>query len=401
MKLPFEILNPAGLWMLGALVPLVVLYILKIKRQRLRVPSTWLWAAAQRDLLAKSPFKRLTPQIPLFLQILAIILLALALSRPATRSDAIAGDHLALVIDTSASMSALDESGKKRIEIARQAAADVVDALGPGNDAMVLDAGLDARIASPLERDRRRLKAAINLLDANHVEGDLGAAVALAVDRLRQLGGQSRVVVFTDGALANPDSLNSVGMPLEVVQVGSHIENAAIVRVDVRSGRDPSLDIEQVQTFAMLANYGTRPREVFVTLREQNASDVLSSRKVMLKPGERSPVVLSFQPTPGDIGQGLIVEISPHDAMPVDDIAYGRVPPGARIPVVFATAGKGSPWLKRAFQSDPHIELLAASASSIESVGVPAGALLVIDGACPKVLPPATCSSSTHRKASA
>ena len=388
MKLPFEILNPAGLWMLGALVPLVVLYILKIKRQRLRVPSTWLWAAAQRDLLAKSPFKRLTPQIPLFLQILAIILLALALSRPATRSDAIAGDHLALVIDTSASMSALDESGKKRIEIARQAAADIVDALGPGSDAMVLDAGLDARIASPLERDRRRLKAAINLLDANHVEGDLGAAVALAVDRLRQLGGQSRVVVFTDGALANPDSLTSVGMPLEVVQIGSHIENAAIVRVDVRSGRDPSLDIEQVQAFAMLANYGTRPREVFVTLREQGASDVLSSRKVMLKPGERSPVVLSFQPTPGDIGQGLIVEISPHDAMPVDDVAYGRVPPGARIPVVFATAGKGSPWLKRAFQSDPHIELLAASASNIESVGVPPGALLVIDGACPSVLPP-------------
>lgn len=273
MKLPFEILNPAGLWMLTALVPLVVLYILKIKRQRLRVPSTWLWAAAQRDLLAKSPFKRLTPQIPLFLQILAIILLALALSRPATRSDAIAGDHLALVIDTSASMSALDESGERRIDIAREAAVDVVKSLGPGSDAMVLEAGHDARIASPLERDRRRLEAAIGLLDAHDVEGDLGAAVALASDRLRQLGGQSRIVVFTDGALAHPDALASVSMPIEVVRVGSPIDNAGIVRVDVRSGRDPSLDIEQVQTFVMLANYGTRPREVFATLREKNASD--------------------------------------------------------------------------------------------------------------------------------
>lgn len=388
MKLPFEILNPAGLWMLGALVPLIVLYILKIKRQRLRVPSTWLWAAAQRDLLAKSPFKRLIPQIPLFLQILAIILLALALSRPATRSDAIAGDHLALVIDTSASMSALDESGKRRIEVAREAAGDVVDALGPGADAMVLEAGRDARIASPLERDRRRLKAAIDLLDATDVEGDLGAAVALAVDRLRQLGGQSRVVVFTDGALAKPESLRSVGMPLEVVRVGSPIDNVGIVRVDVRSGRDPSLDIEQVQTFAMLANFGLRPREVFVTLRQKNASDVLASRKVLLKPGERSPVVLSFQPTSGDIGQGLIVELSPHDSMPVDDIAYGRVPPGAAIPVVFAAAGTRSPWLERAFQSDPHVDLLESKSGDIESVGVPAGALLVIDAACPKVLPP-------------
>ena len=64
MKLPFEILNPAGLWMLTALVPLVVLYILKIKRQRLRVPSTWLWAAAQRDLLAKSPVQASDPADP-------------------------------------------------------------------------------------------------------------------------------------------------------------------------------------------------------------------------------------------------------------------------------------------------------------------------------------------------
>jgi hypothetical protein len=388
MKLPFELLNPAGLWMLSALVPLVVLYILKIKRQRLRVPSTWLWVAAQRDLLAKSPFQRLTPQIPLLLQILAIILLSLALARPATRSDAIAGDHLALVIDTSASMSALDESGKTRIEIAKAAAASVVDALGPGSDAMVLDAGHDARIASPLERDRRRLKAAIEVLDASHAEGDLGAAVALAVDRLRQLGGQSRVVVFTDGALAHRDALSSVSMPLEVVQIGSPIDNAAIVRVDVRSGRDAALNTEQVQTFAMLANYGMRPRELFVTLRQHNASDVLASRKVLLQPGERSPVVLSFEAVPGDIGQGLLVQISPADAMPVDDVAYGRVPPGAQIPVVMASAGKRSPWVERAFRSDPHVELMEGSLSGLESGAVPAGALVVIDGACPKVLPP-------------
>lgn len=388
MKLPFEFLNPAGLWMLSALVPLVVLYILKIKRQRLRVPSTWLWVAAQRDLLAKSPFQRLTPQIPLLLQILAIVLLSLALARPASRSEAIAGDHLALVIDTSASMSAVDESGKTRIDIAKEAAASVVDALGPGSDAMVLDAGHDARIASPLERDRRRLKAAIEVLDASHAEGDLGAAVALAVDRLRQLGGQSRIVVFTDGALAHPDALSSVSMPLEVVQIGSPIDNAAIVRIDVRSGRDATLDAEQVQTFAMLANYGMRPRELFVTLRQHNASDVLASRKVLLQPGERSPVVLSFEAVPGDIGQGLLVQISPADAMPVDDVAYGRVPPGAQIPVVMASAGKRSPWVERAFRSDPHVELMEGSLANLESGAVPAGALVVIDGACPKVLPP-------------
>src|SRR5260221_4206038 len=99
-----ELLNPKGLWLLSALAPLIVLYILKIRRQRVKVPSTWLWAAARRDLLAKQPFRRLIAELPLILQILAIVALAIALARPALRSKRISGDHVAVVIDTSASM---------------------------------------------------------------------------------------------------------------------------------------------------------------------------------------------------------------------------------------------------------------------------------------------------------
>lgn len=373
--------------MLGALVPLVVLYILKVKRERLQVSSTWLWATAQRDLLASSPFKRFVAQIPFILQALALILLSFALARPASRSDRIAGDHIAIVIDTSASMSAVDPSGKTRIDMAKQAASDIVDALGPGTDALIIDASRDPRIASPLERDRRRLKAAIDVLDAGHVQGDLQAAVALASDRMRQLGGASRLVVLTDGALATPDALRNVNLPLQVVRVGSAVENAAIVRFDVRSGLDPVLNRQKVQAFAMLANFGTRPRELFVTLAQSGASDVLASRKVLLQPGERAPVVLGFHPSTGDIGQGLVMQLSPPDAMAVDDIAYGKVPPGPQIPVVFATTDRPSPWLERALLADPNVQMLRAKSTNLDAVGIPAGALVVVDGACPKGLP--------------
>ncbi len=46
-----ELLNPKGLWLLTGLVPLIALYILKIRRTRLKISSTWLWAEARRDLL--------------------------------------------------------------------------------------------------------------------------------------------------------------------------------------------------------------------------------------------------------------------------------------------------------------------------------------------------------------
>lgn len=384
--MPLELRNPTGLWLLGLLVPLVVLYILKVRRARLRVPSTWLWAAAQRDLLAKSPFKRLVVQVPLLLQLLALLLLAFALARPSTRGGAIVGDHVAIVVDTSASMSATEPDGTRRIELARRAARDVVRALGPGADALVLEAGREARIASPLDRDVRRLEAAIDRIAARDVEGNLGRAVAIASERLRQLPGTKRIVVVTDAALADPDALASATLPVDVVRVGSAVENTAVVRVDVRSGIDPATKRDQVQAFAVVAHYGDKPRDVFVTLRQRNVAQPLASRKLTIAPGERAPVVLTFEPTRGDRGSGVIVELSPEDALAADDRAYGRVPPGRKIPVVFVPKD-GNAWMQRALLADPDVELVGASLAELSTADVPPDALVVVDGACPGSVP--------------
>lgn len=384
--MPFELRNPAGLWMLSLAVPLIALYILKIRRKRLPVASTWLWAEAQRDLLAKSPFKKLIVQIPLLLQLLALALLALALAQPTTRGGGIIGDHVAIVVDTSASMGTRDADGKTRMELAQEAARNVVQALGPGTDAMVIDAGREARIASPLDRDGRRLEAAIEQLNARDVEGRLGRAIALASDRLRQLPGTTRIVVITDGALADPEALLAARIPTDLVTVGAAAENTAVIRVDVRGGLDPATQEEQVQAFSMLAHYGSRPRDVFVTLRQRNIEAPLASRRLRLEPGERVPVVLTFEPTRGDWGSGLVVEISPPDAMPADDVAYGRVPSGQKIPVVLVGTNP-SPWLARALLADPDVELMKTSLGALASAEVPPGAMVVIDGACPPVPP--------------
>ncbi|WP_437928301.1 VWA domain-containing protein [Sorangium sp. So ce291] len=410
---PLTLLAPGGLWLLALLGPLVLLYILKIKRSRRRVPSTWLWAAAQRDLMARAPFRRLIAQLPLILQALALALLALALARPASRGRAFTGDHVAIVLDTSASMSAAARapSGEAttRIELGKRLAKDLLSGLAPGSDALILEAGRDARLVAALDRDLVRLKAAIDPIAARDVEGDLGAAVALAVDRLRQLGGSRRIVVITDGNVARPAALRGVSLPLEVITVGDAVDNAAIVRVDVRSGSGPAGAAaasdagalqqerrEEVQAFLVVANFGAQPRDLYVTMRQDSASDVLSSRRVLVKPGERLPVVLTFRPSPGDYRKGLLFELSPRDAMPLDDVAYGRVPAGDKLPVFLAsggpaqggtpgaTAGGSSPWLARALASDPMTSVTAGSLADL--LGTPAldpDTFVVIDGACP------------------
>ncbi|MBW2523088.1 MAG: BatA and WFA domain-containing protein [Deltaproteobacteria bacterium] len=378
-------LAPAGLGLLGALVPLVVLYILKVRRKKRTVGSTWLWQAAQRDLMARSPFKRLVVQLPLILQALALIALALAAGRPATRGKALTGNHVAIIIDTSASMAAIDpQAGKARIEIAKESAKELSYGLPPGADAMLIDAGRDARVALPPDRDTRRLRTAIDAVTARDVEGSLAEAVALAVSRLKQLSGDRSVVVLTDGNLAHPLAFEGAAVPVELIRVGQPIDNTAIVRLDVRSGRSPASDQEQVEAFLLVANYGAEPREVFVTMRQRNASDVLASRKVRIEPGVSEPVVLSFSPTPGDYGAGLVFDLSPRDAMPVDDVAYGRVPIGRKLPVVVAAKGEPSPWLVRALVSDPDAEVRTRALAEIGAgADVDRGALVVIQDACP------------------
>lgn len=387
VKFPLELQDPRGLWLLAALAPLLALYVLKIQRKRVPVASTWLWSAARRDLLARSPWKRLVPQVPLLLQLLALALLALALARPATRHKAILGDHVAIVLDTSASMSALDPTTRqRRIELAKTAAWEALSALTPGADAMLLEAARSPRVVVPLDRDIKRIQAALDPLPARDVEGDLGAAVALAADRLRQLGGESRILVFTDGNLARPDAFVAPGVPTELFTVGSPVDNAAIVRVDVRSGLDPTSQQEEVQAFVLVVNQGARPRDLFVTLRLAGATDPLASRRILVQPGERQPVLLAFRPAPGDRLKGLLVELSPLDAMPVDDVAYARVPPGQKQPVLLASE-QGAPWLERALLSDPQVDLWKGKPSEVTSASKE-GALYVLDGFCPAAMPP-------------
>jgi hypothetical protein len=383
---PFELRSPNGLWLLSLLGPLVLLYILRIRRTRLRVPSTWLWAAAERDLLARHPFRRLRAEIPLVLEALAIALFALALADPVSRKAHFEAGQVALVLDTSASMTTLETAGKPRFAEAQAAALTVLRSLTPGTQVMVIDAGREPRIVSPLDRDRSRVEQALQRLSAHEVEGSLGRAVAVASDHLRARSGKSRIVVVTDGAVADEDALSYSSLPVDVVTVGKPAENAAIIRTDVTVGPDAATGRERVQVFGVVKNFGKSRRELFVTLTQKSVQEPLSSRKLDLAPGEQAPFVLAFDAAPGDVGSGLRVELSPGDALAADDRAFLRVPAGRKLPVVLAPA-KGSPWLERALAADPSVEALGASEASLNAGDVPVDALVVIVGRCPRSIP--------------
>jgi len=369
--------------MLGLLAPLIALYVLKVRRRPVRVASTWLWASAERDLLAKSPWKKLLARLSLLLQIVAIALIAFSLARPATTTLELPGSRVAIVIDVSASMSATDAEGNvDRLARARSIAAELLSSLPPRTEVLVIEAGREPRIASPLDRDKQRVVAALATLSALDVEGDIDSALALAVDQLRGVD-DARVILISDGQWARPAALQQMALPLTIRLLGGVIENSAIVRSDLRIGNGSVTHREELQAFVVIQHFGAVAKDAFVTMRREAGGEVLDSRRLSIEPGPAVPVLLTAEARAADYGKGIVFEIAPHDQLPVDDIAFATIPRGPKLPVVLSALAQPSAWLERGLRADSDVELAVVARDALLEKTVDPGALIVADGYCP------------------
>src|SRR4249919_642842 len=138
-----DIINMLTWWQWGllGLVPpaIVALYFLKLRRQPLEVPSTYLWKRSIEDMHVNSLWQRLRQNLLLFLQLLLIALAMLALMRPGWEGAKLEGDRFIFLVDNSASMSTTDEKdAKNRLEDAKKVVGGMIDQMSSGMTAMII-----------------------------------------------------------------------------------------------------------------------------------------------------------------------------------------------------------------------------------------------------------------------
>src|SRR5882757_439093 len=125
-------LNPVNAAIAAAIVSplLLLLYFLKLRRREQAVSSTLLWKKAIQDLQVNAPFQKLRRNLLLLLQMLLLLFLCLALSRPVANYTPGAGAITVILIDRSASMSATDDFDghqRTRLEEAKRQAKTLID----------------------------------------------------------------------------------------------------------------------------------------------------------------------------------------------------------------------------------------------------------------------------------
>lgn len=377
-------------WALLALVPLgiVLLYFLKLKRESLLVPSTLLWARTVEDLHVNSLIQWLRRNLLLLLQLLAVLLAALALLRPGMHATESSLAQKIFLIDCSASMQATDVTGAdNRFQLAKQLIGQAIDGLGDQEQAMLIAFSDRADIVQSFTADRRRLRQALDqlrvssrptdisealraasgLVQANRprTAGDDGgaavetadmaavetaaantaAAVDAVVDAADAAGtaaagmattgtamATAELLIYSDGKFPSASDFELTGLQPTFVSVGSEQPtNLSILAFSVERNPDRA---GELQAFATIANTGTTAAGSPVSLKLDGG--LIDAQQVSLEPGEETGV--SFTLTSLD-AQQLELTLDQEDDLLLDNVAHSGSAPLRLVSVMLITPG--------------------------------------------------------------
>lgn len=366
------LLAPAALGLSALLGLVLALHMLRPRQAALRVPSLFLWREVRQDPPAARPWRPLRRSPLLLLQLLALSLLVLALSRPWLSSrQAVSGEHLILLVDRSATMAATDLAPNRLAAARRRILALVEGRPGARFTLIAFDAHPELLVAG--ETDPGRIRRVLEGLTVRPVPGRASEALDFAASLALGQPGMT-VILYSDGAF-DLDGPPPAGLALRFDPLGEASVNQAISALSLTEGptdQGPLL-------FAQAGNGGRQSarRRLLVEVDGR----LLDARDLDLPPGGFSGFTLDLPPETSQVR----VAFDQPDALPLDDEAW-VVRPRSR-PLRLALVGEGNRFLEIALGLLPAV----ASVRNLDAAEVdrPWGLidLAVLDGLLPARLP--------------
>ena len=385
----FLALWPAVIGASIAVPAVVILYFLKLKRKEQVVSSTLLWRRVLEDVRVNAPFQRLKTNLLLLLQILILMAVAAALSRPFIQGlTAGRRTGFVLLIDNSASMSTRDCGGRTRLDAAREAALGEVERVSGDVRGAVIAYGARPLIVSGFTASRNELREAIERIKITGGGTDLSSALTVADGMAGSIGrDKCRLVIYSDAAIPENRPVKPVATEeIELRRFGTASDNVGITSLEAR--RSPGAGC---QVFVRVANYGGRKASRDLRLFLGEAASAVDVKRVEVAPGGHRTVIFDAQ-VPGTM-LPVRAELAAGDAMSVDDTAYAVLPPERKLQVLAYSDDRF--FLSKALQHLPpdRYAVTVVGTSKVPSEG-PAPKVwdsvdaVVFDRCCPGELPP-------------
>lgn len=346
-----QLLAPAGLALLALAIPILLLYMLKLRRQPAQVSSILLWERLLRDQQANTPWQKLKRSLLLFLQLLILAALVFALARPALPTPVVASGTVIVLLDASASMNATDVN-PTRFEAARRLVGTLINGLPADSRMTLILVGNSPQTLIAAESDKALLRGALAAARPSQSGADWQSAFALAAAAARNAP-EATTVIVSDGGLP-AEGLPALPGEARYVPIGASDDNLAISALALRGG----------QLFAEVTNYSAAPRPVLLSL--YRAQELLTARQLEIPPGESRSLTLENIPAGKGVYQARISNPqsdSALDAFPLDDSAFAINQDAATRRVLLVS--KGNLYLEQLLASLPGIQPFRSLTSEI------------------------------------
>ena len=364
-------LTPLGLWGLMALLPLAViaLYFLKLKREPLEVPSTYLWNKSIEDLHVNSLWQRLRKSLLLLLQLLVLALIVLALLRPGWEGERLDGQKFIFLVDNSASMGAIDlgpggeSDQQQRLDEAKKQVAALIEQMESGMSAMVVSFADEARVVQEFTSNRRKLREQLDKIELSTRTTNLLGALQLAdglanpgqmIDEESNVevevtldderGDKTTLYIFSDGRFADVKgfSLGNLDPQIYVPMGKADTSNLAITAFSTRRNEtgQGNWQREDQQAFVKVSNFSSESQTVVVELSHNDA--FRDAREIEVPAGESRGATFTLT---GDLSGHLTAKLSNEstqtagDRLAIDNRAYAVMNASSAGRVLVVTPG--------------------------------------------------------------
>ncbi|GAB4271450.1 MAG: BatA and WFA domain-containing protein [Candidatus Promineifilaceae bacterium] len=341
-------LTPAFL-LLGLLaIPIILLYMLRLRRQKVIVSSTMLWQKLLRDREANAPWQKLRRNLLLILQLLILGALVLALARPFLPTPTVATGNLIVLLDASASMLATDTE-PTRYDTAKTEIAQLINDLSSSSQMTLINVGHTPTILAAATSDKTTLRQALQSAQPDPTTANWAAALALASGAAQGYK-DARIVIVSDGGLFG--DLPPLPTEPQYIPIGRSSENLAITALATR-------ELEgQVTLFASVRNEGQQDRETLITIYLDET--IFDSRRITVPEQTAVNLTWSLPGTPTTI-QAQLSE-NDGDFLPVDDVAWAVHEGGISNRILLVT--EGNLFLEQLFTVLPGVTAFKAAPGS-------------------------------------
>ncbi len=298
-------------------VPILILYMLKLRRRETEVSSTMLWRMVLRDREANAPWQRLRRNLLLLLQLLLLALLVVALARPFIPVAVVASGQITVLLDASASMNATDVQ-PSRFEAAQAVARQLANDLTQEGLMTIILVGPQPRVLASATNDKLELRNAINAAQPTIGSADWETAFALAAGANGSVA-NSTTVLISDGGLPPAGKLPALTGEVRYVPIGGQSANLGISALSLRpvGGAHGG-----PQLFASVANYGDVDAKTILTINLDG--QLFNAQQLDVPAGKTSNVIIqAYEGTA--LAEAVLsppVGAANTDYLPTDDKAW-------------------------------------------------------------------------------